>query len=140
MCGVRKIVVGNMQPSIKQLPKSFFLVFCLVDLRICFCLNRAKLSLGWTQVLSSIDTVGDLSRKHWQDSIIFEFIKFLKSFIEYLCLKFLAHLLKWRAEPGAWEVFFFFCCSIENSLFFFQFFSRYILEQYIFELSMRTQQ
>ena len=41
---------------------------------------------------------------HWCGLITFESIQFLKNLIEYLCLKYLADLSKWRAELSAWEV------------------------------------
>ena len=101
---VNLLVVKCRQDNSKKFALLCFCTFlCLVDLRICVCLNRTR---PWLELNIKFNPCSvSLSSKHWWGLITFEFIQILKSLIEYLCLKYLTHPSKWRAEElGVWEV------------------------------------
>ena len=105
------------------------LYFCtflwLVDLRICFCLERAR---PWSEFKINFNQYRYLSRKHWWDLITIHFV-----FIQFSCVP----MSKVSTPPASWDRCLggrIFCCSRGNYIFFFQFPFWYILEKYKFGL------
>ena len=78
---------------------------CLVDLRICFCLNAPKL---WLELSFKFNRY---SMRLFQRALVgfnnFWIHLSSRVFIEYLCPKYLVHTSKWRIELGDCNVIFF---------------------------------
>ena len=77
-------------------------ILCLVDLKICPCLSRTK---PWLELSIKFN---QYSIKSFQKTLMgINNLWIHLVFNEYLCLKYLAQTLKWRAEQGSWEASFF---------------------------------
>ena len=70
---------------------------CINDLIICLYLNKHK---PWLELFFKFNQYSMRPfQRAWWGLIIFKFIEVLESLIWYLCLKYLVHTSKWRAQP-----------------------------------------
>ena len=103
----------------------FFQIFLSIRSKDLFSLKRTK---AWLEFrLISTGTAWDPCGEQRWNLTIFKSTLFLKTLIECLCLKYLAHLSKWIVDLGTFSF-------RENCIFFFQFPFWYILEWYMFDL------